>query len=203
MKILALCSALNNSYLAFDNDGKIVSKIIKSDENYHSLYLIKEIKNILQGFDMKNLDYIVVNVGPGSFTGIRVALTIAKVMAGELNIPLVPLDTANILLEAFLADLYMSDARRDMYFIGTKDKIDLIYKDKAEEIIKDFKNKKIVCDKRLSSLIHGAICYEDAEIDLGKVMLKLAREKYETTNDKTVFNPLAVKANYIQTPPVF
>ena len=203
MKILALCSALNNSYLAFEDDEEIFSKVIKSDKNYHSLYLIKEIKNIFQNFDKKKPDFIAVNVGPGSFTGIRVALTIAKVMAGELNVPLVPLDTANILLSAYNADLYMSDARRDMYFVGTKDKIDLIYKDKADEILNEFKGKKIVCDKRLSSLITGSICYEDDEIDLGRIILKLAKEKYIKADDKKDFNPMLIKANYIQTPPVF
>ena len=151
MNILALCSALNNSYLALEKDGSIISEILKSDENYHSLYLAQKIKDILNrnGLKPKELDFIAVNAGPGSFTGIRVALTIAKVMAGELNIPLVDLDTANILLEAYGADLYMSDARRDMYFIGSKEKTELIYKDKADEIIKNYQNKKIVCDKRL------------------------------------------------------
>ena len=48
MNILAICCALNNTYLALDYDGKIFSKIIKSDKNYHSLYLISEIKNLCQ-----------------------------------------------------------------------------------------------------------------------------------------------------------
>ena len=38
MNILAICSALNNSYLALEINNKKVAKIIKSDENYHSLY---------------------------------------------------------------------------------------------------------------------------------------------------------------------
>ncbi len=204
MNILALCSALNNSYLALEKNGEIISEIIKSDENYHSLYLVEHIKNILKNnnTEMKDIDYIAVNVGPGSFTGIRVALTVAKVMAGELNVPIVPLNTAEILLEAFKADIYMSDARRDMYFIGDKNKIDLIYKDKADEVIKN-SSAKIVCDKRLSEIIPNAICYETEEKDLGKVILKIAKEKYNSNNDKSIFNYMNVKANYIQTPPIF
>ena len=205
MNIMALCSALNNSYLALEKDNQIVSKIIKSDENYHSLYLTERIQKLFKDNNLKmnELDLITLNVGPGSFTGIRVALTIAKVMAGELNIPIVPLDSANILLEAFKADLYISDARRDMYFLGDKNKIDLIYKDKLEDILKNRSFKKIVCDKRLSLILPDAICYEDEDIDLGKVILKLGKEKYNNTSDKTIFNPMKIRANYIQTPPVF
>ena len=205
MNILAFCSALNNSYLALEKEGQVISKIIKSDENYHSLYLIEEIKNLLKNNNLKTgeIDFIAVNTGPGSFTGIRVALTIAKIMAGELNIPIVPLNTAEILLDAYNADLYISDARRDMFYIGSKDKIDLIYKDKANEIIEKFSDKIIVCDKRLKEVIKKAICYEDNEIDLAKVILKLAKAKYANSQDKSAFNPMLIKANYIQTPPVF
>ena len=205
MNILALCSALNNSYLALEKNNNIISKIIKSDENYHSLYLVKEIKKLLEDDNLKisELDFVAVNVGPGSFTGIRVALTISKIISGEMNIPLVPLDCANILLEAYNADLFMADARRDMYFLGTKNKTELIYKDKLPEILSNRKEAKIVCDKRLLPLLNNAICYEDSEIDLGKVMIKLAKEKYEKEEDKTIFNPILIKANYIQTPPVF
>ena len=205
MNVLAICSALNNSYLALEYENKILSEIIKSDENYHSLYLVEKIKKLFEinNFSMNCLDFVAVNVGPGSFTGIRVALTIAKIISGELNIPLVPLDTANILLEAYNADIFMADARRDMYFIGTKEKTDLIYKDKSDEILKANSSKKIVCDKRLAEIIPESICYEDNDVDLGRIILKLAKEKYNTTADKTNFNPITVKANYIQTPPVF
>ena len=88
MNILAFCCALNNSYLALSKDFKIDSKIIKSDENYHSLYLLNEIKTILENNKLKfnDINLIAVNTGPGSFTGIRVALTIARIMASELSI---------------------------------------------------------------------------------------------------------------------
>ena len=97
----------------------------------------------------------------------------------------------------------MADARRDMYFLGTKDKTELIYKDKLSEISKNHKEDKIVCDKRLLPLLNNAVCYEDNEVDLGKVMIKLAKKKFEDEKDKNIFNPILVKANYIQTPPVF
>lgn len=202
MNILAIDSALNNSYIALQKDKNIISKIIKSDENYHSLYLIKEIKALFEQINSSfdDLDLITVNCGFGSFTGIRVALTIAKVMAGELNLPIIPLTTNEILLNSYEADLLLMDARRDMYYLSDKNNTNLIYKDKIDDLIK---NKKILCDKRSSSLSKNSICFEEIEKDLGKTMIKLALEKYSNANNKDDFNYLKIKANYIQTPPIF
>ncbi len=201
MNILAICSALNNSYLGLKTKDKIQSKIIKSDENYHSLYLISEIQKILKenSLTSKNIDMICVNCGPGSFTGIRVALTIAKVMAGELDVPLIPLNTAEILLNTYNKKYLIMDARRDMYFIGTKDDIKLVYKDKIN--IND--NEEILCDKRSLAIFPNAACYENEELDISKTMIEIAQQKYINSNNKEEFNYLLTKANYIQTPPVF
>ncbi len=204
MNILALCSALDNSYIAFKYNNNNYSKIIKSDKNYHSLYLIKDIKDILieKSLKLDDFDLFTVNCGPGSFTGIRVALTISKIIAGELNKPLIPLNTAEILLNAYNSDYLFMDARRDMYFIGNKEKIELVPKDTLVKSIDNYKDKNIVCDKRCLNLFDNAVCYEEKETDLGSVMLKLAEEKFKTGKESD-FNYMNVKANYIQTPPVF
>lgn len=202
MNILALCCALNNSYLAIEYNNKTISKVIKSDENYHSLYVLSEIKNIIkrENIDLKNLDALCVNCGPGSFTGIRVALSIIKTMAGELNLPIIPLDTAKILLEEYNRNYLIMDARRDMYFIGTKDNIELKLKD---EIIEKYKNEEVVTDKNSFPNFSNAINFEEFDNNLALIMLKLAKEKYENSKDKEEFNYLKIEANYIQTPPVF
>ena len=195
--ILAICSALNNSYLALNVDNNIYSNIIKSDSNYHSLYLINEIKSMckINDFSLNNLNYITVNTGPGSFTGIRVAITISKVLSQELNIKIIPLNTAEILLKAFNCSYLLMDARRDMFYFAHNDNIKLIYKDKLPDV-----SGKVLTDKRCSDIINDSICFEDNDIDLGKVMITLAFEKLKRNQ---TFDCANVSANYIQTPPIF
>jgi len=204
MNILAICAALNNSYFAIEYNNKIISKILKSDENYHSLYLINEIKNTLKdnNLNLRDFDIFTVNCGPGSFTGIRVAMSIAKVMAGELNKPLVGLNSSQILLRAYKKEYLVMDARRDMYFIAVKDDIKLELKDK---VIEEYKDKEVVCDKNSKPYFKNSICYEDEtkQVDLGRVMLELAKEIYNNSKDKSAFNYKLIEPNYIQTPPVF
>ena len=202
MNILAICAALNNSYLGIKFEDKLITEIIKSDENYHSLYLISKIKEILEknSIELKNFDAITVNCGPGSFTGIRVAMSIAKVIAGELDLPIIPLNSSEILLTAFDKEILLMDARRDMFFVGDRKNIELIYKDKIEEKIKD---KSLLVDKNCAKIFENATCFELEDLDLSKTMIELAIKKFENTKDKDEFNYLKAEANYIQTPPIF
>ena len=203
MNLIAFCSALDKTFLAIKYYENIYSEIIKSDENYHSLYLISKIKDIFEKnkFEFNDLDGIIVNCGPGSFTGIRVALSIAKVMAGELNIPLIPLDTASILLFAYNCDKLIMDARRDMFFVGTTEKIELVLKNNIKNYISD--KDKLLTDKNSTSLFSDAICYENCDKNIAINMLELGEKKLLNSKNKEEFNYMNIKANYIQTPPVF
>ena len=72
-------------YLALGDDKKLISsKIVENTQtHYHSAFLISEIKNILKNNNLtvNDIDCIVTNVGPGSFTGIRACITVAKIYA--------------------------------------------------------------------------------------------------------------------------
>lgn len=203
MNLIAFCSALDKTFLAIKYNENIYSEIIKSDENYHSLYLISKIKDIFEKnkLEFNALDGIIVNCGPGSFTGIRVAMSVAKVMAGELNLPLIPLDTASILLSAYNCDKLIMDARRDMFFVGTNDKIELVLKNNIKDYISE--NDKLLADKNSKLLFSNAICYEDYDKNIAINMLELGENKLLNSKNNEEFNYMNVKANYIQTPPVF
>ena len=50
--------------------------------------------------DISSLDYIAITIGPGSYTGVRVGLSIAQGIAFSLSIPLVPINTMDVLCSA-------------------------------------------------------------------------------------------------------
>ena len=205
MILLNFDTALNKTYVAISNDENLLtSKIVENTEdNYHSAFLLSTIKEILKENNLtpKDVDLIGVNVGPGSFTGIRAALTVAKVMAQELNIKIVPIESLRILSKLNKTDkksIVIMDARRSMAYVYKDDEIKLVNISEVKSILEqdDF---EIISDKSMAeSLAIDAIVYEKDNYDLGKILNELAYE-----NKDNAILPTELKALYIQPPPVF
>lgn len=71
-------------------DGKVLKKIGKTSPNNHSNIVMPMLSKLFDDINIKanDLNQIIVINGPGSFTGVRVGVTIAKTMAYCLNIPI-------------------------------------------------------------------------------------------------------------------
>lgn len=208
MILLSFDTALNKTYVTISNNGEILSsKIVENTEdNYHSAFLISTIKEILKENNLtpKDVNLIGVNIGPGSFTGIRASLTVAKVMAQELNIKIIPIESLQILAQLNDTNketLVILDARRSMVYV--LDSNENKTKSLTIEDLKNIINKKdyyIISDKSMSEALElkNSLIYEDKNYDLGQILNKLAyehKEKAISAND--------LKALYIQPPPIF
>jgi len=208
LKFLTIDTALNKTFLSLYIEGKTVTKTIESDDsNYHSAYLIMFLEEMFKENKIKpeNLDYIGANTGVGSFTGIRVALTVLKVMASRLNKDTVPLTTTEILSRAYNNKNIMIDARRNSVFYSSDGKNTvLISYDKAIEILKDGGNfiadDCLIKNENFAEFRQQFVSYEENTPDLGKFEAEIAKEKIERGE---TLHPLKVKPAYIQTPPVF
>jgi len=61
---------------------------------------------------------VIVSVGPGSFTGVRIALTVAKIFGYALNIPVYPLSTLAMYAFAYPDALVTIPARNKRLYVG-------------------------------------------------------------------------------------
>ncbi len=188
MNILSIDTVLDKSYIALSLNDKDIYRQINSDEkNYHSAYLIKVLKEILNenNVSLKDVDYIGVNTGVGSFTGIRVGLTIAKVISNRLNIKTVPYNTAEVLSNAFDNKNIMLDARRNSVFRSKNGAdIELISYEEALQTSEN-SNERYISDLSL---------YENAYFE--KIKSKLI--PYEKENKNLAIAELAVVKNKIK-----
>lgn len=76
---------LNDVVIILEKDGKILKEKIVKDEKQNSKVIMPSIKKLLS---KKRPNSIVVVNGPGSFTGVRLGVTIAKTLAYTMEIPI-------------------------------------------------------------------------------------------------------------------
>lgn len=88
-KILAIDTSTASLAVAVLNGDKQVTQRHTRAERNHSIHMMKAIEDTLKdaGLALSQMDAIVVGVGPGSYTGIRIAVTTAKTLAWSLNLP--------------------------------------------------------------------------------------------------------------------
>lgn len=100
MKKLFLDTSNQYLYLSIIEDNKIVFEHKQIGNNNHSETLIFVIEECFKknNITVDDLDEIFVGRGPGSYTGVRVACTVAKVLAYAKNIKLNSFSSLDLLL---------------------------------------------------------------------------------------------------------
>lgn len=132
----------------FDSENGVIAETSLSVKKNHSNIVMPIIDNLFKISDLtiNDIDKIAVAIGPGSFTGVRIALGIAKGLAMALNKPLIAVNELDI-LEA-IADgneneiIPLIDARKERVYYKYQNKyID----DYLINLISNFdKNKKYI-----------------------------------------------------------
>ncbi|RED85079.1 MULTISPECIES: tRNA (adenosine(37)-N6)-threonylcarbamoyltransferase complex dimerization subunit type 1 TsaB [Cohnella] len=95
--------AFDTSTAAFSaaivRDGSRVDSVASFAERNHSVRILSEIKELLSrnGMTGADIDAIVVGQGPGSYTGVRIAVTAAKTLAWTWRKPLLGVSTLEAL----------------------------------------------------------------------------------------------------------
>src|SRR5690554_6554572 len=139
MKTMVLDTSTQTLLLAFLDDDKVITKKEILGNNNHSENLIKTIEAALKevGLLVRDFDRIICGIGPGRYTGLRVSLTVAKVFAWTLNVPLYTISSLDIIASGY----FNTDGQ---YVIKTKAKRGQVYYKKIE--VKDQKIKTLIDD---------------------------------------------------------
>ncbi len=100
MNILSIECSTELCLLSLDSHGVILSRQIQGVRS-HSQNILLFVDELLKeaNIDHRNLSAVAVSSGPGSFTGVRLAVSIAKTLAWATNIPLI--DLSSLALNAY------------------------------------------------------------------------------------------------------
>jgi len=150
-------TSLSDVSIALIKDGILLSKINNNIPGEHSIYVTKYVDDILKENNLspKDVNEIIVVNGPGSFTGIRIGVTIAKIFAYLENIRIVTITSLLARVIGLNSKYLLSkiDAKHDNYYIGLYDgnynKIveKFTNKSELEELIREYSPEVVDTDK--------------------------------------------------------
>jgi tRNA threonylcarbamoyladenosine biosynthesis protein TsaB len=125
MTILAIDTSNYTLGVALLEENQVLGEYITNLKKNHSVRIMPAIQTLMKDCERvpADLTKIVVAKGPGSYTGVRIGVTIAKTLAWTLNIPLVGISSLEILAAGVSRyfDGYVSpifDARRGQVYTG-------------------------------------------------------------------------------------
>jgi tRNA threonylcarbamoyladenosine biosynthesis protein TsaB len=140
--ILNIETATKNCSVCLAENGKAVVLSEYAGEGYsHAVKLHVFIEGALQtaGIAFSELDAVAVSMGPGSYTGLRIGVSAAKGLCYSLNIPLLAVDTLELLARNTAVTegviIPMIDARRMEVYTSVFDKDYNKLRDTKAEII--------------------------------------------------------------------
>jgi tRNA threonylcarbamoyladenosine biosynthesis protein TsaB len=126
MKLLAIETATEACSVALKIDDSVfVEEVLEPRQ--HAKLIVPFIDKVLKAgkVSVNDLDAIAVSIGPGSFVGLRIGLSVAQGLAAPFDIPVVPVSTLQVIaqsayakysekkiivaMDAFMGEIYLGD----------------------------------------------------------------------------------------------
>lgn len=198
MRILYIDTSSSFLYAGIINNDKVEAEIKKEFGHKLSEVALPEIVSMFEknNLQAKDVDKIIVVDGPGSFTGIRIGITIAKVYAWSLKIPITTITSLEAMSVSSNSNTYkvpMLDARRKYVFAAIYDKDNNIILQPTYLKIEDL-NKKLENLENYLVITNDKINDYNNKESYTPDLLKIVN----TFKNKENINPHAVNPNYLK-----
>lgn len=138
--MLTLCidTAYKHLTCALIKDDEILSKVCMPCFKKQSEELFITLKQVFDDakIERKDIDSICISEGPGSYTGIRIAMTLAKTMGETLPCDVYTISTLRLYAAGEANTMVIMNARADRAYMGIYNNNEIIIDDHVEEISK-------------------------------------------------------------------
>lgn len=125
MKILAIDSSAVSASVAVSEDKAVLANAFCNNGLTHSQTLLPMVDDVLcrSNLSAKDIECIAVTTGPGSFTGVRIGVALAKGLAFSHSIPCIGVSTLELIAAGVSRQnaivLACMDARRSQIYTAT------------------------------------------------------------------------------------
>lgn len=214
MKILSIDTSSNICGIAVLEDANLLKEISQNNGLTHSETLMPIIKNTLEKLNiaLKDIDLIICDKGPGSFTGIRIGVATAKAFSDSLDIKSVGISSLealayNVKNNGVICSLI--DAKNNNVYVGVFENIDgnyILRRNFSTENINDLLSEFKDTEYSITFVGDGAINYKEIissalpskyifteNNNLSAYNLGLAGLSHFNNEDYTDLNPLYLR----------
>lgn len=193
MKILSIETASNICAVALAEDDKLIKEELIDDGNTHSVKLMPLIDKLLSETNTKisDIDLFACDIGPGSFTGIRIGVSTVKAfmdITNKRNVGITSLETLAYNLDTDDMICSLIDAKNENVYYGFFESQNGIYKnienlgfDNINNVIEYAKQK----NKKIIFIGNGSIEYKDmieSKLEKAEVLLDKEKNKLNARN---------------------
>lgn len=193
MITVLLDSSDRNLAVGIAKDNKLIDYVQYEAWQRQSELMITELQKLLEKHHIvkEDIESVMCGIGPGSYTGVRISLTIAKVMAMALGIPLFTVSSLRILKDHDKPSICIINARSGRSYVGVYQKDEIIMADqimKNEDLLKYIKNHQ-------DFSLCGSLEYLHLEGKKANVLEEMFSLKNSLTSEK---DPLGLTPVYMK-----
>ena len=190
MKILSISTSSNICAVAVLEDKKLLKEYAQNNGLTHSVNLMPMIQKLLSDLQitLNDINLIVCDKGPGSFTGIRIGIATAKAFSDSVNIPAIGISS----LEALAYNVHepqvicpMIDAKNDNVYVGVCENTSqqcILRRDFSIENIHEIIEELKIVEYPITFVGDGAANYKN------EILTQLPNSKFIDNNNLSAYN---------------
>lgn len=175
MKALAIDTTNNVLGIAIVEEKAVIGEYITNLKKNHSVRAMPAIERLLHDCDLtpKDIEKVIVATGPGSYTGVRIGVSIAKTMAWALQVPIVGVSSLEILaangryFDGLISPIF--DARRGQVYTGLYQSVNselVTVENDQNLLLTDWMSHLLKSDNRILFLGNDIHIHKDTIIEM-------------------------------------
>ena len=192
MITVLLDSSNTNLSVGIAKDNLLLEYISYEAWQRQSEYMIVELNKLLEKHNIQKEDIkeVIVAKGPGSYTGVRIAITIAKTIAVALDAKLYAVSSLRVQKDGVRPSICLINARSGRSYVGVYEDQKILLNDcimKNDEVMNYTKDHP-----------DYSVCGETKYLNIEGVMANNLQEMLNLKDSLESINPLSLKPVYMK-----
>ena len=192
MVTVLLDSSNTNLSVGIAKDNTLLDYISYEAWQRQSEYMIVELNKLLEKHNIKKEDItdVIVAKGPGSYTGVRIAITIAKTIAVALDAKLYAVSSLRVQKDGTVPSICLINARSNRSYVGVYQNQDVILNDCI------MKNDEVM--KYIEDHPDYSVCGDTKYLNIQGIESNTMKEMLDLKDSLESINPLSLKPVYMK-----